>query len=220
MNKFLILTLFISLLFSCAPTRFIKPLNKNQQAVNLSLGGPLIGYGTATIPIPFITGTYGYGIDSSLTGFGSINITSALFGNIQCELGATKQLLKQKKYFPALNITPVANLIYRPNSAFKFYPQLDVNLFWEYGKRKNIIYVGIDNWFELSGKRTFEEKQKNHWFITPMLGHSFVGKKWDLNIEAKIIAPNLSNEKIVVDYKTPFKNHGAFGVYLSYTRKI
>lgn len=210
----------LSIVFSCSPTKYIKPLDKNQHAATVSFGGPLIKYGAGTIPIPFLAANYGYGIDSSLTGFASFNITSALYGNFQIELGATKQLLKQNKYIPALSFTPVANIIYRNKEAYKLYPQIAINAFWEYGKRKNIVYIGIDNWFELAQKRAYEVKQPNHWIFMPTIGHSFTGKKWNFNIEAKIIAPNLSNEKLVVDYETPFKNQGAFGVYLGYTRKF
>ncbi|MBK7182938.1 MAG: hypothetical protein IPH89_08370 [Bacteroidetes bacterium] len=113
-------------------------MNKKQHAANVSLGGPLIKFGTATIPIPFITATYGYGIDSTFTGFASVNITSALYGNLQMELGATKLLLKQKDYFPALSFNPVINFIYHDSKSYKFYPQLDINAFWEYGKRKTL----------------------------------------------------------------------------------
>lgn len=219
--SFRIITLFsICLFFSCAPARFVKPLEKKQHAANIALGGPLIKYGTATIPIPFLTANYGYGIDSTLTGFASFNITSALYGNFQMELGATKQLLKQKKYFPALSVTPIANVIYKNKDARKLYPQLALNAFWEYGKRKNLVYVGIDNWFELASKKKYEIKQQNHWMFMPMIGHSIVGKKWSFNIEAKVIAPNLSNEKLVVDYVTPFNTKGAFGVYFGLTRKF
>jgi hypothetical protein len=207
-------------IYACSPVRFVKPLAKKEQAVNVSLGGSLIKYGNATIPIPFLTANYGYGIDSSLTGFASLNITSALYGNFQMELGATKQLLKQKKYIPALSITPVVNIIYRNKDAHKLYPQLAVNAFWEYGKRKNLLYVSLDNWFELSQTRAFGVKQNNHWIFMPGIGHSFTGKKWSFNMEAKVIAPNLSNEKLVVDYQTPFKTHGAFGVYVGCTRKF
>ena len=210
----------LCLIFSCAPTRFIKPLAKNQHAANLSLGGALIKFGTATVPIPFLTANYGYGIDSTLTGFASFNITSALYGNFQMELGATKQILKQNKYIPAVGITPVANFIYKNTEAHKLYPQLALNAFWEYGKHKNFVYIGVDNWFELAKKREYDIKQQNHWIFMPMIGHSFARKKWNLNIEAKVIAPNLSNEKLVVDYVTPFKTHGAFGIYLGYTRKF
>jgi hypothetical protein len=54
----------------------------------------------------------------------------------------------------------------------------------------------------------------------PSLGHSFTGKKWSFNIETKVIAPNLSNQKLVVDYVTPFQSRGAFGVYIGCTRKF
>ena len=220
MRPLLIPLLSICLLFSCAPARFVKPLNKKQHAANISLGGPLIKYGTATIPIPFLTANYGYGFDSTTTGFASINITSALYGNLQVELGATKQLLQQKKYFPAFSVSPMINVVYKNKDAKKLYPQLAVNAFWEYGTRKNFIYVGIDNWFELSTKRKYDLRQKNQWIFMPMVGHSFSGKKWNFNIEAKIIAPNLSNEKLVVDYVTPLNTKGAFGIYLGYTRKF
>jgi len=219
--RFRIITLFfLTLFFSCSPARFVKPLAKKQHAANISLGGPLIKYGTAVIPMPFLTANYGYGIDSTFTGFASFNITSALFGNFQVELGATKQVLRQNKYLPGISFTPIANIIYKNKDARKLYPQIAINAFWEYGKRKNIVYIGIDNWFELASKRKYDIKQKNQWMFMPMIGHSFNGKKWSCNIEAKIIAPNLSNERLVVDYQTPFNKHGAFGVYLGVTRKF
>lgn len=220
MRHILFTTLSICLLFSCSPARYVKPLNKKQHAANISLGGPLIKYGPATIPIPFLTANYGYGIDSTLTGFASVNITSALFGNFQMELGATKQILKQDKYIPALSFSPIINVIYKNKDAKKLYPQLAINAFWEYGKRKNYVYVGLDNWFEFAAKRQYDIKQNNRWIFMPMVGHAFTGKKWNFNIEAKIIAPNISNEKLVVDYVTPLNTKGAFGIYLGYTRKF
>ncbi len=207
-------------IYSCAPSHFVKPLEKKQHAANVSFGGPLIKFGTATIPIPFITATYGYGIDSTLTGFASLNVTSALYGNIQLEVGATKQLLKQKHYFPALSFNPVVNFIYHDSKAYKLYPQLDINAFWEYGKKKNFFYIGVDNWFELSSKKAYDLKQQNKWFVSPMIGHTFSGAKWNFNIEAKVIAPHLSNKDIVVEYQTPLKDKGAFGIYFGYTRKF
>ncbi len=213
---FIISTIFTA----CAPSHFVKPLEKKQHAANIALGGPLIKYGTATIPVPFLTATYGYGIDSTLTGFASVNITSALYQNAQIEIGASKRLLKQNKYFPAISINPVLNFIYHDKKTYKFYPQFDLNFYWEYGRKENFFYVGLDNWFDLSAKKAFDKKQQNHWIYSPMMGHTFSGKKWNFNVEAKIIAPNLSNKNIVVDYQTPLKNNGAMGIYFSCTRKF
>lgn len=214
------LILLSLLIFSCSPARFVKPLAKKQQAIDLSFGGPLFKYDHTTIPMPFLSATYGYGIDSTLTVFGSINITSALYGNFQAELGVTKQVFKQHGVLPAVSVIPVANIIYRNKDAAKFYPQLDIYTFWEYGKKRNWFYVGVSNWFELAKERSLDQEQQNHWIFTPVAGHSFAGKKWNINIEAKVIAPFISNEKLVVEYQTPFNNSGALGVYVGYTRKF
>jgi hypothetical protein len=220
MNRLLFAGLLLMTALSCAPTRFVKPLAKNEQAVNLSVGGALIGYGDLTIPMPFLTATYGYGIDSTLTAFGALNITSLCYGNMQVELGATKQLLRQKGARPAISINPVANIIYRNRDASKFYPQLDVNAYWEYNRKRNFFYVGLSNWFELSGKRTYNQEQEHHWLFSPMIGETFVRKKWNYNVELKVIAPNIANNRSTVDYKTPLGDRGAFGIYFGITRKF
>lgn len=218
--KFSLLFGVFLVFIGCSPVKYVKPLKNKQHAASISMGGPLIGYGSATIPMPFLTANYGYGIDSSLTGFGAINITSAMFGNIQTELGITKQFIYQKKHIPSVSVTPVVNVIYRNKDAAKVYPQLAINSFWEYGNKTKMLYVSIDNWFELSSKKAFDIEQKNKWIFMPTLGHSFIGKKGNINFEMKVIAPNLSNQKLVVDYKTPLGNNGAFGVYIGYTYKF
>jgi hypothetical protein len=205
---------------SCAPSRFVKPLNKKEQAINVALGGPLFAYNELVIPMPFLSATYGYGIDSTLTGFGGINFTSAFYGNVQIELGVTKNILKQSGAVPALSITPVANIIYRNKEAKKFYPQLDTNAYWEFNQKRNFLYAGISNWFELESKKEYDQEQTNYWLISPLIGQIFVRRKWDFTIEAKFIAPNITYESNVVDYKSPLGKRSAFGIYFGYTRKF
>lgn len=215
-----ILVFTASLFLSCSPARFVKPLAKNEQAVDVSFGGPLFKMGNNTIPMPFLSATYGYGIDSTLTGFGSLNITSALYGNFQAELGVSKQVLKQHSFVPAITLVPILNIIYRNPTDAKIYPQADLYAWWQYGHHHNFMYAGMSNWFELANTRTLEQPQDNHWIFTPVIGHAFSSQKWNLNIEAKVIAPAISNEKLVIEYQTPFKNSGAFGLYIGYTRKF
>ena len=205
---------------SCAPQRFVKPLAVHQHAVNLSFGGALFDYHKTTIPMPFLTAAYGYGVEKDLTVFSAFNVTSALYGNFQLEAGATWQILHQKDYFPAISVSPIANVIYRNADARKFYPQLAINVFREYGRRKNMVYISLDNWFETAAMRSNDVKQKSHIILMPSVGHSFVYKNWSYQTEVKIIAPNLSNEGLVIDYKTPFGKHGAFGVYVGCTRRF
>lgn len=212
--------LLLTSLSACAPARFVKPLEKNEQAVNLSLGGPLFEFSDMVIPMPLLTATYGYGIDSTLTGFAGANITSAFFGNVQLEAGVTKQIAKQNGYWPALSITPVLNFVYRDKDAKKLYPQIDITAFREFNNKRNYWYAGVSNWFELAGEKAHEQEQENRWLLSPFIGQSFSRKKWDFTIEAKVIAPHISYESNVVDYKSPFGKHGAFGIYFGYTRKF
>ena len=210
----------IAFIWSCAPTRFVKPLDKGEQAVNLSLGGAVIGYSSFAIPMPFLTATYGYGIDSSLTGFASLNITSAIYGNLQTELGITKRLWKQHAGLPAVSINPVVNFMYRNKNAVKLYPQLDLNAYWELNRGRSFLYTGISNWFELFSTRALNTQQEDHWFLSPFIGETLVRKHWNYNLEAKFLAPYISSEKGIIDYKTFYGKHGAFGIYIGVTRKF
>jgi hypothetical protein len=219
MIKKITVPLLICIFSSCAPTRFVKPLKAKQQAVSLSLGGPLIEYSSLAIPMPFVTAAYGYGIDSTLTAFGAVNITSALYGNIQVELGATKKLLKQKGKLPAISINPVINFIYRNQRVSRLFPQLDVNAYWDYNRGRNFFYAGLSNWFEFKNEKAHGEEQTNHWIVSPVIGETFVRRKWNYTIEAKVLAPGISNRS-VAEYKTPFGSHGAFGIYFGITRKF
>lgn len=220
MIKISFISFFLLFIISCAPTRFVKPLDAKQKVINVALGGPLIDYNNLIIPMPFLTATYGYGFDSTTTVFGSLNLTSALYGNFQLELGATKRILKQNGKVPAISINPVANIVYRNKDAFKLYPQLDINAYWDYNKGRNFFYFGLSNWFELASKNGFDKAQRSNWLVTPMIGETFIKKRWNYCVELKIIAPNLSNQKSVVEYKTPVNNKGALGVYFSITRKL
>ena len=54
MLRLFAIVVFIGIVFqNCAPTRFVKPLAKNQNAIAANLGGPLIHFGKAVTPIPF-----------------------------------------------------------------------------------------------------------------------------------------------------------------------
>lgn len=205
---------------ACAPARFVKPLAARQQAVNVSLGGPLISYGSAVIPLPFLTATYGRGFTSTLTGFGSVNITSALYGNAQVELGLTKQVLAPHGGVPGVSVSPAATLLYRNPDACRLYPTLDAYAFWDYRQHRSYVYLGLSNWFELRGTRAFDRPQDHHWLLVPLLGTTLGGERWSYTLETKVIAPNIANDYNTAEYRTPFGTHGALGVYLGVTRKF
>ena len=68
--------LLVVLLSSCASSRFVEPLDKNQLAVGVELGGPALGFGGAVIPTPLSSISAGYGIDTNVTVYGCLLYTS------------------------------------------------------------------------------------------------------------------------------------------------
>ncbi len=212
--------LLLLLAISCAPSRFVKPLEKGQKAINVHLGGPLIGFAGTTIPIPFTSVTGGYGLKENLTVFASIHTTALAFRVFETDIGIVKQLMAQKGYAPAITITPVINMAFDGwEYNFKFWPQIDINAYWHYKQKRNFFYIGLGNWFELSTNKAHNEKQLVHWIYNPHLGHTFVRNKWDYNLEVKYLAPTTERTPNVVDYKG-FGSTGAVGVYFSVTRKF
>lgn len=220
--------------YSCAPTRFVKPLKKEQKAVSGTLGGALINQFNIVMPIPLTEITGGYGITDNLTAFGSLHTTALLFGVVQLEAGVLKSFIKpdeKGRYKPGFSATFNNNFavdVWEGN--MKYWPQVDANLFWDYkfqlpkgesGKYKvNNVYLGISNWFELSKYRSHEELQKNHFIFSPHVGHRWERAKWDYTFEAKFLAPYLSNQDMVVDYFKPQGKRGAIGAYITILRKF
>jgi hypothetical protein len=216
----IVVFLFLIFLSSCAPSRFVKPLEKGQKAVNVHLGGPLIGFAGTTIPIPFTSITGAYGLKDNLTVFMGLHTTALAFGVFQTDIGMVKQLKAQNNFLPAITITPALNLaVDKWKGHFKCWPQLDLNGYWHIRKKSHFTYLGLSNWFELSGMKAHDEKQTIHWIWNPHLGQSFVFEKWLYNLEIKYLASTTKNLPNVVDFKS-FGNTGAVGVFISVTRKF
>lgn len=205
---------------SCAPSRFVKPLEKGEKALNVNLGGPLIGFAGTTIPIPFTSVTGAYGVKEKMTAFSSLHTTSLAFGVFQAEMGLVKQLNNQKLWLPAFSLSPVANLAFdRWEYNFRFWPQLDANAFWEYKGGQWLTYAGVSNWFDLSAKKAHGETQNTNWIYNFQLGQTLSRGKWNYSLELKYLAPFQNRLPNVVDYKG-FGEKGAVGLYLSFTRKF
>ena len=210
-------------LFSCAPSRIVKPLKKGENVISINAGGPLIGFAGSTIPVPFSAVSYGRGISEKNTFFASLHLTALAFGNFQTDIGIVKELYKYDSlntFIPGITISPVANLIIdKWQGNFKFWQQFDVNTYLDINKGKHFVYFGISNWFELSKTKAHNEIQQNHWIFNPHFGLSGQKGKWNNSFEIKILAPNYNNQDIVVDYKT-IGNKGAIGIYYSLYRKF
>ena len=218
------LLLCFLLFVSCSPSRFVKPLEKGQKAIEANLGGELIHFSGLVIPIPFTSVTGGYGIKKGLTGYASLHLTSLMYQNIHTEFGIVKELYSNEDSTVGVSVTPQINFVQTlaNGGGAKLWPQLDANAYWNYKKgNDNFAYVGMSNWFELAGTKAHGEKQTVHWIPNIHVGHQFVGSKIDYFFEWKYIAPLSSNEKLTIDYWKPLGiKKGAIGVYLGLRKKF
>ena len=209
---------------SCAPSRFVEPLAKNESAISAEFGGPVVNLFGASFPTPLISVAYGRGISDNITVFGGLHATSAVFGVVQAEVGAVVGLLPHDSlnpFVPGISATPVLNIAFDGwEGQGRLWPQTDLNFYWNYGKRRSLIYTGFSNWYVLSQKRAHEEVQPNQVIWNPHLGHTLKGEKWDFNTEIKFIAPNKSNQEVVVDYAKVLGKSGAMGAYISVVRRF
>ncbi len=216
---FIVLLISAVVFTGCAPARFVKPLDKGQNAVTASLGGPLIAYGGSNIPIPLSSLTFGHGFRSSCTGFIGLHTTALAFGVVQTEFGAVKRVLVQNGWRPGISIAPTANFMYdKWEHQSSFFPQIDAHAYWRYSKRPHYVYLGMSNWFDNHNTRAEGEPQKIHWVPALQLGHTLVRHGWDYTLELKYIAPGQSNKDLVVDYQSLGKT-GAMGIYIGITKK-
>lgn len=221
-NLYILLIALAALLFAaCAPTRYVRPIPKGDVALGGSFGGPMMHFGGITMPIPFLTVQGGYGIDSTLTAFAGLGVTSAMYGVIQTDLGVTKAVIQPKGARPGLSISPAVNLnLDVHETQFTFYPQLDVNAWWEYReKRPDFVYVGVTNWFELQSTRAHDQDQPSRWIPGFQAGHCWSLAHADWRLEAKYLAPFTDNFDTVVWYANP-ANKGGIGMYVTFAWRI
>jgi hypothetical protein len=219
-TSFYYITILIFLFGSCAPARYVRPLAKGETVGSATFGGPLIGYSGATIPIPLLGIAAGHGFKDDLTGFAGLHLTSLAFGVVQVDAGIVKGLRKPDKWIPGVSISPVANIMFdKWQGKFNFYPQADANAYWNYGKRKHYCFVGLSNWFDLHSTRAEGQPQTTHWLPIIQAGNTFCSKKWAYTMELKYIAPNTSNQDLVVSYASPGKK-GTIGFYIGVTIKF
>jgi len=210
---------FLTLGFvSCSPVTLVKPIEKNQKAVTVSLGGPMIKFSGLPIPIPFCNGGFYYGLNSRLTAGAQLGLTSLAFGVIQLDPGILYgiRMPENNGKFGISTFVKTHLMLDKWKGNFRWYPELGIQTFRELGE--NMVYAGASSWFETrfpAGARS----TGNIW--VPMLNLGYIKRKtkWNFTAEAKWIAPNISKEDIVVDFIGP-GTQGALGVYVGLVRKF
>ncbi len=220
-------------LASCAPARFVEPLKKGQQVITGNFGGPVAKIpGIGNIPIPYTAIGYGRGLTDKTTVFGNLHTTSLLFGIGQTDLGVSQSIWKNDKMGVSaqgsMNI-----LVDFYTGANRFWPQVDANYYFKYGKHSkpvqldamckieskhyNFFYIGLSNWFDPYKTESQGRPNAQFWIPNVQLGHQWIRPKWSYQAELKMLAPNQSNQNIVVNYPSLLNNRGALGLYFGIT---
>ncbi|GAB4133661.1 MAG: hypothetical protein Fur0041_06090 [Bacteroidia bacterium] len=219
MKKLYLYAVVISiLLFRCAPSRYVVPLNEKEHAVTATFGGPMIGFSGAVIPVPLTSVGYGYGLDSSTTLYGNLHTTSLLYGTIQTDIGVCWSIYQKKKFGISGNLG--AQLMFdKWERNFRAWPTVDFNAYRFFRPSGSFYYFGIDNWIELSKQRAHNQEQQVHLLMNPHVGIQWKKQFWSYQLESKWILPYVKNEPNVVDYKG-IAGSGALGVYFGVYRKF
>ncbi len=214
MKKITIIVI-VAMIWSCAPTRFVKPLEKDQKSVGFNFGGPLIKFGGLKIPIPYTSIYAGYGWKEKSTLHGGFHLTALAYKTLQFDFGITQSLFNQKGKIPGISANGTINLMTSlRDGATRVYPQLEANAFWEYSENKWMTYIGTSNWIDLN--KNARKSPENHQYILPTfhIGQSYRWKRMDLSLEYKYLVPGNENQNSIVDFVV-VTNKGANGIYLS-----
>ena len=215
-------------LWSCAPARFVEPLQKGQQVLTGHFGGPIAKVpGIGAIPIPFTSIGYGRGLSNQTTIMGALQTTSLVFGVGQFELGVSQRLWNTDRM--GLSGQLNTNILFDfYTGANRIWPQLDANYYFKYGRQwrpeqlelskvyhrnYNFVYAGISNWFDFYRVESQGRPNEQLWIPSLQFGHQWIRPKWSYQAELKILAPLASNENIVVPYQSLLQNRGALGLY-------
>ncbi len=219
-NRLAACLLSLVLLASCAPTHYVRPLQKGELAITGTLGGSIFTNFGYPMPIPNTTVGAGYGITEKLTGYAALYPTSMAFGVLQFDIGGVYGILQPKGWRPGVSVAPGLNLAGDVwESKFKIWPQLDANAYWNYGKHRNYVYAGLSSWYELAGKRAHGQDQPQ--FILPgfQVGHTLSSKRFDFTAELKFNNVVKSNQDLTISW-LGLGTNGAMGIYFGLTKRF
>ena len=228
MNRFIVI-LFVFVCASCAPTRYVVPLNKREKSVSASYGGPIFKEDGIPMPLPLVNITYAKGKTNSLTYFGGLQLSPLLNGYFAGEIGALKEWKWWSKRKLGITTNFVANAVYEAYSGFHFFPQFDANLYWHFKsdphyfcdcpgdpKWKMFVYTGFQTHYNLVSNYIFTDPFKDDVMFSPHAGYSFGTDSWRLSTEVKWIQPWVDNTSHKPEIWNPMMPTGTFGGFITF----
>lgn len=227
--KYLVV-IFVLVLSSCAPSRYIIPLNRKEKAFGVSVGGPMIEENTVVTPVPLVNVSYAYGKTNKLTYFGGLQLSPVFDGYYAGDLGVLKEWYWNGDKNLGFSTNLAGNVMTNKYSGrLDFYPQLDANLYWHFKgdphyycdcpgdpKFMMFLFTGFSSYFKVINDYEFDYPFDEDVIFSPHIGYSFGSKNWKLNTEVKWIQPWYDNTQHDPKIWNPVMYTGAFGGYLTF----
>ena len=192
----------------CGATQPVRVLDEGKTEASLSLGGPIIQFGSAPIPVPYLTIGAMHGCTNDLTLTANAHLLSAALGDIGLDAGAAMRLIKQDGAIPEVTgkvqLYLFDNIAHGPNSP-RFFPMISLNGSYLIGE-SSLFYAGIDNVFQLS---------KPSYILSPFIGTEFyISRRISGQIETKWMAANINTSHGILEGYASLGGSGNIGIFL------
>lgn len=197
-------------LIGCGSVATVRPLDVNERAFSLTLGGPVAEVpGMATLPIPYSVLRYRWGILDRLEGHVGFHLTTMFFGATGIDAGLSYGILEQRGAIPYLcagvNPTMWVNPFYE---GVGFRPEAEFTASWNLSDHA-LVYTGAQAFFQL---------EEPYAPFAPLVGTEVVvGNTVGLTLEVKWYAPLENSRYRVVAYPLSPGEQGALGAVLGIT---
>ena len=194
----------------CSTAHTARPLGKGNQAIHLSIGGPVAGVGSPSTYVPLTTLTYKVGLTDRADFFVGWHVLETFVnnGNLYFDLGASYYLLEQKGARPGLSAALTFSPLLNGRSGWASL-DLQATASWAIGAReRHLLYVGFHNYLTPVRNGTVPTPV---YTLSPYVGGQLrLGKKrrLGLGIEIKWHRPYANTKNSVVGYVGP-GNQGA-----------
>ena len=210
---------------SCAPSRHVIPLGRREKAVSIAVGGPIIDKYNVPLPVPLSSISYAYGITKKTTRIAAVHLSSMYYGIYHLEAGFLREFYYNKKLKVGFTGNLMGNFtIDQWDWKFRFYPQIDLNLYWHFKGDSHyhcdcpadrgllqFLYIGSTNWIALKPSESYYYTQGQRFLLNPHFGYNIGTKRTKLNFEFKYYLPYVKNSNTRNEYYNPIGNYGAFG---------
>lgn len=208
----------VGLCLSCSAVRQVVPLEPGENAVHVSLGGPVTQYiGDAYAPLPLLSLGYNRGLTRTLDLEAGFDLTHTLYKVPKIDAGVNWRPWSAERWRPSLIVSPRIHVATDFQTDVLFYPALSLTCAWKAGRVLH-PYIGIENFFELQQERDDGLEQENHWLIAPYAGLVAVRGRWQFGLEARVYTPNLDNDYGRGPVNWGFGDNGMIGFFLAVTR--